>query len=132
MSIELDGRLIGHIGLHHVERYDHRAMLRMGMYDDSVLGMGYGTEAVLLVARCAFEEIGLHRLSLLVLVSNERAIRCYEKCGFKHEGRERESARVDAGWADDLLMGLLPSDLDEVLCQRGARPLALASMTAPS
>jgi RimJ/RimL family protein N-acetyltransferase len=131
-SIVLDARLIGHIGLHHVERYDDRAMLRIGFYDDRVLGMGYGTEAVLAVARYAFEELGFHRLSLRVLASNARAIRCYEKCGFKLEGRERESAKLRSGWADDLLMGLLAADLDEVLHRLGERPLALPAEALPA
>jgi RimJ/RimL family protein N-acetyltransferase len=60
-----------------------------------------------LAIRHAFEQLGLHRLSIRVLASNTRAVRCYEKCGFKVEGRERESARVSESWEDDLIMGLL-------------------------
>ena len=110
-AIELDGRLIGLVGIDRADPHDNRAPIRIGFLDDRELNKGYGTEAVRLVAHYAFEVIGLHRLSLRVLASNARAIRCYEKCGFRHEGRERESARVSEGWADDLLMGLLPQDL---------------------
>lgn len=110
-AIELDGRLIGLIGIERVDSHDNRAPIRIGFLDDRELNKGYGTEAVRLVAHYAFEVIGLHRLSLRVLASNARAIRCYEKCGFQHEGRERESARVSDGWEDDLIMGLLPGDL---------------------
>jgi RimJ/RimL family protein N-acetyltransferase len=29
------------------------------------------------------------------------------KCGFQVEGREREAARVDGRWQDDIIMGVL-------------------------
>jgi RimJ/RimL family protein N-acetyltransferase len=41
---------------------------------------------------------------------NVRAIRCYKKCGFQLEGRERESVRVGDGWHDDVIMGKLSTD----------------------
>lgn len=46
-----------------------------------------------------------------MLAINERAIRSYKKCGFKIEGRERESAFLDGRWHDDLIMGLLEHEL---------------------
>jgi RimJ/RimL family protein N-acetyltransferase len=54
--------------------------------------------------------LGLHRLSVRVLAFNGRAIRAYQKCGFRIEGRERESAWIDGTWHDDLIMGLLADD----------------------
>ena len=59
-----------------------------------------------LVLAYAFDS-GLHRVGLRVLATNERAVRCYTSCGFKLEGRERESARIDGVWQDDLIMGIL-------------------------
>jgi len=109
--LDLDGRFVGYVGLHHLEPHDMRAALRIGLADETLLGRGLGAEAIRLVAQFAFEALGLHRMSLRVLATNERAIRCYEKCGFRHEGREREAARVGSGWVDDLIMGLLPADL---------------------
>ncbi|UXN76190.1 GNAT family N-acetyltransferase (plasmid) [Devosia sp. A8/3-2] len=41
-----------------------------------------------------------------MLAINERAIRSYQKCGFKIEGQERETAFFDNRWHDDLIMGL--------------------------
>ena len=40
----------------------------------------------------AFGPLRLHRVSLRVLASNERAVKCYRACGFAEEGREREAA----------------------------------------
>ncbi|MBA4181696.1 MAG: GNAT family N-acetyltransferase [Anaerolinea sp.] len=105
--IDLGGRFIGTLTLHSFVRADSRASLAVAIFDASLLGQGIGTEAVALAVRHAFEELDLHRLSIRVLASNTRAVRCYEKCGFKVEGRERESARVGDSWEDDLTMGLL-------------------------
>ena len=46
-------------------------------------GRGYGTDAVLVLQRLAFDKVGLHRVHLHVFDFNERAISCYEKCGFR-------------------------------------------------
>lgn len=57
-----------------------------------------------------FDGLGLHRIDLRVLAFNERAIRCYRKCGFVVEERLREPALVDSERHDDLIMGLLASE----------------------
>ena len=108
--IEVGRRMIGEIRLDRLDMGDRRATLAIGIFDPEALGRGYGTEAIQLLLGHAFGEIGLHRVSLRVLAYNERAIRCYEKCGFIVEGRERESARVDGEWHDDVMMGVLASD----------------------
>ena len=47
-----------------------------------------------------------------MLAFNDRATSAYEKVGFVVEGRERESALIGNKRYDDLIMGLLPSDLE--------------------
>lgn len=99
--------LLGTVRLDKVDLRDRRASLAIGLFDYGQLGKGYGTEAAREVLRFGFEQLGLHRVSLRVLAYNERAIRSYKKCGFKVEGRERETAFVDGAWHDDLIMGVL-------------------------
>jgi len=100
------GRFIGHIRLHAFAPQDRHAALAIGIDDPACLGKGYGTEAIKLVLKHAFET-GLHRVSLRVLASNTRAIASYRKCGFVEEGREREAALASSGWQDDIIMGVL-------------------------
>lgn len=100
-------QLIGEIRLDRVDLTDRRASLAIGIVDPRALGQGYGTEAIRLVLGYAFQDLGLHRVSVRVLAYNGRAIRAYEKCGFVVEGREREAARVDGEWHDDVIMGVL-------------------------
>jgi RimJ/RimL family protein N-acetyltransferase len=108
--IEHDGKYLGEVRLHEVDRHDRRARLAIALYDLQKLGGGLGREAVGLVLAHAFGPLDLHRVSLRVIAYNERAIRCYRACGFKEEGREREAACVAGQWHDDVMMGVLASD----------------------
>jgi RimJ/RimL family protein N-acetyltransferase len=105
--IEYENKLIGEIRLDNIDPQDRRASLAIGIYDPNLLGKGLGRESIKLCLRHAFDEIGLNRVSARVLAWNSRAIRCYEKCGFKQEGREREAAFMAGKWEDDLIMGVL-------------------------
>ncbi len=109
--IDLRGEAIGEIRIENPVDSDLRASLSIGILDPAQLNSGYGAEAIRAVASFAFGTLGLHRLSVRVLAFNERAIRAYEKVGFRREGRERQSARIGDAWHDDVLMGLLDGEL---------------------
>jgi RimJ/RimL family protein N-acetyltransferase len=111
--IEADG-LIGQIRLDHVDFRDRRASLAVGIEDKAQLGIGLGTEAIALVLEYAFRVLKLHRLSVRVVEYNARAIRAYAKCGFIIEGREREAAFVDGIWHDDIMIGMLDREYEEM------------------
>jgi [ribosomal protein S5]-alanine N-acetyltransferase len=104
--VEHDNRFLGTVKLHQFSQRDRRARLAIGLLDPTKLGCGYGQEAILLVLEHAFDVLELYRVDLRVLEYNERAIRCYLKCGFVEEGREREAALVDNKRYDDVLMGI--------------------------
>lgn len=108
--IEHGGRCVGGAGLHSLVEPDRRASYAIGLQLPDLLGQGLGTETTRLVLHHAFEAVQLHRVVVRVLASNTRAIRCYEKCGFVVEGRERESARTGDSWEDDLIMGVLATE----------------------
>ena len=54
-----------------------------------------------------FMELSLERVTLGVFASNPRAIRSYEKAGFKLEGVERQVIHRDGEKGDVLYMGIL-------------------------
>jgi len=72
-------------------------------------GRGLGTEALGLVVRHLIEERGHHRITLSTSPHNARAIRSYEKAGFRPVGVMRKAARsrVTGEWEDELLMELV-------------------------
>jgi len=103
----MEGEHIGNIGLHRINWKDRCAELGVFIGESQFWGQGYGADAVRTLVRLAFEEMGLHRISLRVFDFNERAIRCYEKCGFRQEGRLREGHFTAGGYHDVLLLGVL-------------------------
>ncbi|MBR6408072.1 MAG: GNAT family N-acetyltransferase [Clostridia bacterium] len=102
-----NGEYIGQIDLHNVN-YRHRSA-EMGI----VIGVskhrhsGYGTEAIELLLKFAFEEMNLNRISLHVLEYNTSAIACYEKLGFVREGVLRQAHWGEGKYADLLVYGIL-------------------------
>lgn len=105
--IARDGRAIGEIALDNAVDSDMRASIAIAILDAGSVGHGFGPEALRAVCGFAFATLKLHRLSVRVLAFNARAIRAYERVGFRKEGLERESAHVGDAWHDDVLMGLL-------------------------
>ena len=73
---------------------------------------GLGTDAVRTMARYLIESLGHHRLTIDPAAHNERAIRCYEKAGFKRVGVMREYwLDADGVWQDGLLLDMLATEL---------------------
>ena len=75
-------------------------------------GRGFGTDAVRTMARHLIADRGHHRLTIDPAAHNERAIRCYEKAGFKRVGVMREYwLDADGVWRDGLLLDMLATEL---------------------
>lgn len=107
--VEHQSRAVGACGLR-VDDGNHRAWYSIGIFASELRGQGLGREITRLVASWGFETLGLHRIELEVLTSNERAIKCYEAVGFQREGVRREAELYPDGWKDFLYMSLLASD----------------------
>ena len=101
---------IGTTGCHNIEWRSRSAELGIVIGKREYLGKGYGTEAVRLLLRFSFTELNLHRVFLKVFDFNERAIRCYSKCGFVEEGRLRDAFYRDGDYHDILVMGILEDE----------------------
>lgn len=57
--------------------------------------MGYGTEAVSALTRYGLEQLRLKRIVLRVFPENARAIRVYEKCGFREYDRTEKDVYME-------------------------------------
>ena len=71
---------------------------------------GYGTEAIGLLLRYGFEELGLNRVGLSAFDFNGEAIAAYEKLGFTVEGRYRQAIKRDSGFHDAILMSIVKDE----------------------
>jgi len=108
------GELIGEIALNHIDQRSGTADFTIAIGNKAYWGRGYGTDAIRSLMRYAFQQLNLHRVTLHVHAFNERAIRAYERCGFKREGRLRQAQYMDGGYSDVLVMGLLREDFEAI------------------
>ena len=102
-----EDRTIGLIGLDGIRWTHGDAWIGIGLGEREYWGKGYGTDAMRILLRYAFEELNLHRLSLSVFEYNPRAIRSYEKVGFIVEGSARQFLNRDGQRYDMIFMGIL-------------------------
>lgn len=105
-----EDRLIGFTALLDVEWTHRRAMLAVGIADREYWARGYGSDAVDLMVRYAFDELNLDRVNLNVWSLNPRAIRAYEKAGFESCAVLRGDTLKDGQRSDSILMTLSQSE----------------------
>ncbi|MGH3389953.1 MAG: GNAT family N-acetyltransferase [Actinomadura sp.] len=74
-------------------------------------GRGVATQAVRLLARWAFAELGIARLELTCGPDNEASQRVAERCGFTREGILRSHVPFKGGRRDSVIYSLLPGEL---------------------
>ena len=66
---------------------------------------------MLLGIEYSFDILGLRRLTGGCYAENLAMCRCFESCGFKLEGREREAVTLGDRYTDHVLYGLLKKDM---------------------
>jgi RimJ/RimL family protein N-acetyltransferase len=106
----LDRVYIGGIDIHGIDWVARHGEIGVVIGDKSFWGKGYGTDAMHVLLRFAFEKLNLHRVHLRVYDFNHRAIASYEKCGFKREGVLRDQHYAAGQYHNVILLGLLESD----------------------
>ena len=113
IEVRDSGRLIGLTTFSNLDPDNSSVLFHISIGERDMWGNGYGTETTELMLWLAFERIGLHRVGLSVFSFNERAIRSYQKAGFRIEGREREAIVRDEQRWDEITMGVLEAEWRE-------------------
>lgn len=112
LVVEVDGAVAGGIEYHEETDPTYRHAGIDVFVASRFQNRGIGSEAVRLVARFLFDVRGHHRLTIDPAADNARAIRCYEKVGFRLVGLMRQyERRADGSFHDGLLMELLRDEL---------------------
>ncbi|MBW1600120.1 GNAT family N-acetyltransferase [Streptomyces sp. JJ38] len=100
------GNVVGEAVLNEYDRGNESCNFRIALVPHGH-GRGLGTEATRLIVGHAFEQLGLHRVSLEVYAFNPRARRVYEKVGFVAEGVLRDALLWEGARVDATLMSIL-------------------------
>jgi RimJ/RimL family protein N-acetyltransferase len=104
------GQHIGNVKLGPIHWVHRCATFGILIGDKKFWGKGVGLEATRLTVQYGFDRLNLRRIDLGVFADHTAAVRCYEKAGFKVEGRMRESLFQDGKYVDRLWMALLRSE----------------------
>jgi RimJ/RimL family protein N-acetyltransferase len=102
--------VLGSVSLEDVRRDRGRAAVGYWLAPQA-RGRGLATQAVRLLARWAFAELGLARLELTCGPGNEASQHVAERCGFSREGLLRSHVPFKGTRRDSVLYSLLPSEL---------------------
>ncbi len=109
-GIEADEKLIGTAGIHRINWASRNGYFGIAIFDKNYWNMGIGTEATSLILKYAFEYLNLHKILLEVYEYNKRAIRVYEKLGFKKEGVLRKNHYLKGKYYDVIVMGIFQEE----------------------
>lgn len=103
---ESSGWPIGSVYLRDVDRKNRNAEFGIYIGEETERGKGYGSEALELICKYGFSELGLHKITLRVLQSNAKAINVYKKMGFVHEGCFKDQVFADGKYESVCFMAL--------------------------
>lgn len=107
-----DGKYIGGCGANNLDMKNRVAEVGIFIGDKDYLGKGYGTEAMGLLLQFLFDEVNMNKVSLNVIAFNKRAVRSYEKAGFKLEATAREATYRFGRYHDLLTMSILKEEYE--------------------
>jgi ribosomal-protein-alanine N-acetyltransferase len=63
------------------------------------------SEAVLVVSKYAFEDLGLHRMEICIIPRNYNSRRVMEKLGIREEGLAERFLEINGVWEDHVRYG---------------------------
>jgi RimJ/RimL family protein N-acetyltransferase len=104
-----EGQYLGGCGVHGIDSKNHVATVGIFLGREHI-GKGYGTDAMQVLVDFCFNEINLNKVKLFVFAFNKRGLKCYQKVGFKIEGKLRQEIFRQGKYHDMLSMGLLRSE----------------------
>ena len=105
--------IIGNVGLHEINNINRTATLGIFIGNKNYWSKGYGTEAIQLILDFGFNYLNLNNIDLVLMEFNQRALKCYEKCGFKEIGRRRKCNFINGKYYDSILMDILAEEFTE-------------------
>jgi RimJ/RimL family protein N-acetyltransferase len=105
-------KLIGTVSLENIDAINRTATLGIFIGDKDYRSKGYGTEAIKLLLEYGFKYINLNNIKLDLMSFNERALKCYKKCGFKEYGRRRKCKFVNGKYYDSISMDILAEEFE--------------------
>ncbi len=107
-------KLIGSCSIANIDSVNGTAELGVMIGDKNFWGRGYGADAVKLLLDHSFNVLNLKNIMVEVYSYNERAIKCFEKCGFKKIGFRRNSKTLGGETYNTVFMDIVSTEFESV------------------
>ena len=107
-----NNKMIGTVSLEKINWRNRTATLGIFIGDKDFRNNGYGTEAIKLILEYGFKYLNLYNIKLDLMEFNARALKCYEKCGFKEYGRRRKCEYLNGKYYDIISMDILSDEFN--------------------
>lgn len=98
---------IGNSQLNKIDKINRSADIGILIGDKQYRRGGRGTDAVRQMLSYAFGELGLHRITALILEENTASRRTFSKLGFTEEGMYRDSVFKGRKYRNQVIISLL-------------------------
>lgn len=107
--------VIGHGEILNYDRKNNSATLgRILIGPRNYRDKGLGLELVRELMKFSFRQLEVHRLSLNVFSFNHSAIKCYQKAGFKIEGKLKDVRKIKNEYWSNLVMAILENEYNGI------------------
>jgi ribosomal-protein-alanine N-acetyltransferase len=99
-GIFVGGDFCGEINLSAVQRGPFQSSYVGYWMDEARAGQGYVPEALVVLARFAFEDLHLHRVQIAIIPRNKASRRVVEKLAVREEGVALRYLEINGAWED--------------------------------
>ncbi|HEX7167424.1 MAG TPA: GNAT family protein [Acidimicrobiales bacterium] len=106
-------RFAGEINLNSIQRGPFQNAYVGYWMDEDQAGNGYTPEAVVVVLRFAFEELGLHRVQISIIPRNDKSRRVVEKLSIRDEGVAQRYLQINGVWEDHIRFAITAEEWAE-------------------
>jgi ribosomal-protein-alanine N-acetyltransferase len=96
----VDGTFAGEINLSSIQRGPFQSAYVGYWIDEAHAGRGYTPEALVVLARFAFDDLRLHRIQIAIIPRNAASRRVVEKLKVREEGLAERYLEINGVWED--------------------------------
>ena len=104
-GIFVDGTFAGELNLNNIVRGAMQSATIGYWIDRARAGRSFMSEAIVVLAQFAFEELNLHRLEICIIPRNSNSRRVVEKLDLREEGTAQRFLEINGAWEDHVRFG---------------------------
>ena len=112
-GIFVEKKLCGEINLSSIQRGPFQSCYVGYWIGEGHAGNSYTPEALAIVLKYAFEELGLHRVQVAIIPRNVSSRRVVEKLSLRDEGIAERYLEINGEWEDHIRFALTSEEWDQ-------------------